>query len=101
MAVIYPRFLQAILNVHENIHNQIPYPFFDNACIRYEALRSVLVDGTNIQTIIDKYALTEYAYRKSYSAFHQYGTAGLIGIDSKQLTEDLPTVTSLNFSDKL
>lgn len=90
MAVIYPRFLQAILNVHENIHNQIPYPFFDNACIRYEALRSVLVDGTNIQTIIDKYALTEYAYRKSYSAFHQYGTAGLIGIDSKQLTEDLP-----------
>ena len=41
MAVIYPRFLQTILNVHENIHNQIPYPFFDNACIRYEALRSV------------------------------------------------------------
>lgn len=90
MAVIYPRFLQVILNVHENIQNQIPYPFFDNACIRYEALRSVLVDGTNIQTIIDQYGLTEYAYRKSYSAFHQYGTAGLIGIDSKQLTEDLP-----------
>jgi hypothetical protein len=90
MAVIYPRFLQAILNVHENIHNQIPYPFFDNACIRYEALRSVLVNGTNIQMIIDQYGLTEYAYRKSYSAFHQYGTAGLIGIDSKQLTEDLP-----------
>src|SRR5210317_1794061 len=90
MAVIYPRFLQVILNVHENIQNQIPYPFFDNACIRYEALRSVLVDGTNIQTIIDKSGLTEYAYRKSYSAFHQYGIPGLIGIDSKQLTEDLP-----------
>lgn len=90
MPVIYPHFLQVILNVHENIQNQIPYPFFDNACIRYEVLRSVLVDGTNIQTIIDKYGLTEYAYRKSYSAFHQYGTAGLIGIDSKQLTQDLP-----------
>ena len=65
MAVIYPRFLQTILNVHENIHNQISYPFFDNACIRYEALRSVLVDGTDIQTIIDKYGLNEYAYRNS------------------------------------
>ena len=81
MAVIYPHFLQDILNVHENIQNQIPYPFFDNACIRYEALRSVLVEGNNnIQTVIDKYGLTEYAYRKSYSAFHQYGTPGLIGI---------------------
>ena len=64
--------------------------FFDNACIRYEALRSVLVEGTSIQTVIEKYNLTEYAYGKSFSAFHQYGTPGLIGLDSKQLTEVLP-----------
>ena len=92
MAVIYPHFLQSILNVHENLGNQIPYPFFDNACIRYEALRSVLLDGSTIQTVIEKYGLTEYVYRKSLSAFQQYGTAGLIGIDSQQLTEDLPLV---------
>jgi len=90
MAVIYPHFLRSILKVHENIQNKIPYPFFDNACIHYEALRSVLVDGNNIQTVIDKYGLTDYAYRKSFSAFHQFGTPGLIGLDSKQLTEDLP-----------
>jgi len=90
MAVIYPHFLQVILNVHENIQNQIAYPFFDNACIRYEALRSVLVEGSSIQTVIEKYNLTEYAYRKSFSVFHQYGTPGLIGLDSKQLTEVLP-----------
>ena len=34
MAVIYPHFLQTILGVHENLLNQIPYPFFDSACIR-------------------------------------------------------------------
>ncbi len=90
MAVIYPHFLQDILNVHVNIQNQIPYPFFDNACIRYEALRSVLVEGIKIKTVMDKYGLTDYAYRKSCSAFHQFGTPGLIGIDSKQLSEDLP-----------
>jgi len=90
MAVIYPHFLQVILRAHENIQHQIPYPFFDNACIRYEALRSVLVEGTSIQRVIEEYGLTEYTYRKSFSAFHQYGTPGLIGLDSKQLTEDLP-----------
>jgi len=90
MAVIYPHFLQTTLDVHENLQNQIPYPFFDNACIRYEALRCALVDGAIMQTVIENYGLTEYAYRKSLSAFHQYGTAGLIGLDSQQLTEDLP-----------
>jgi hypothetical protein len=34
--------------------------------------------------------LTEYAYRKTLSAFQQYGTAALIGIDSQQLTEPFP-----------
>lgn len=90
MAVIYPHFLHNTLRVHENIRDQIPYPFFDNACIRYEALRSAWVEGASIQTVIEKYGLTDYAYRKSVSAFQQHGTAGLIGIDSQQLTEDLP-----------
>jgi hypothetical protein len=90
MAAIYPHFLQTTLDVHESLQKQIPYPFFDNACVRYEALRCVLVDGAVIQTVIKNYGLTEYAYRKSLSAFQQYGTAGLIGLDSQQLTEDLP-----------
>jgi hypothetical protein len=89
MAVIYPHFLRTILEVHDNIQNQMPYPFFDLACIRYEALRSVMLDGTNVQKTIDQYGLTEYAYRKCFSAFQEYGTAGLIGLDSYQLTEDL------------
>ena len=90
MAVIYPHFLYAIVRVHENIRDLIPYPFFDNACIRYEALRSAWIEGASIKTVIDKYGLTDYAYRKSVSAFQQHGSAGLIGIDSQQLTEDLP-----------
>ncbi|MFQ5976289.1 MAG: transposase, partial [Candidatus Hydrothermarchaeales archaeon] len=73
----------------DNLHNQIPYPFFDSACIRYEALRSVMVEGSSIQTVIEKYGLTEYTYRKSFSAFQNYGTPGLIGINSQQLTEQL------------
>lgn len=90
MAVIHPHFLQSILDVHENLQNRIPYPFFDNACIRYEALRCALVEGATIEAVMENYGLTEYAYRKSLSAFQQYGAAGLIGLDSQQLTEDLP-----------
>jgi hypothetical protein len=90
MAVIYPHFLQSILKVHENLHHNIAYPFFDPACIYYEALRSVSVDGDGIQSVIQKYGLTEYTYRKSSLAFQQYGTAGLIGLDSHQVIEDLP-----------
>ena len=98
MAVIYPHFLQTILGVHENLLNQIPYPFFDSACIRYEALRAVQVEGTPIQTVMDNYGLTEYGYRKSFSAFQHYGTPGLIGIDSQQLTEKLsPEVERMVF----
>ncbi len=74
MAVIYPHFLHTILRVHESIRDQIPYPFFDNACIRYEALRSAWVEGESIQTVIEKYGLTDYVYRKSVSAFQQHGT---------------------------
>ena len=79
MAVIYPHFLHTILRVHESIRDQIPYPFFDNTCIRYEALRSAWVEGASIQTVIEKYGLTDYAYRKGVSAFQQHGAAGLIG----------------------
>ncbi len=90
MAVIYPHFLKSLIDVHINIQNQIPYPFFDNACICYEALRTVLADGKNIQMSLQKYGLTEYAYQKKHAAFQKYGVAGLIGDDSKQLTEKLP-----------
>jgi hypothetical protein len=90
MAVIYPHFLKSLIDVHINIQNQIPYPFFDNACIYYEALRTVHADGKNIQMSLQKYGLTEYAYQKKYTAFQKHGVAGLIGDDSKQLTEKLP-----------
>ena len=62
MAIIYPHFLQTILRVHENILDQIPYPFFDPACVRYEALRSVLVEGDSIQTVVAKWGLTDYRH---------------------------------------
>jgi len=90
MAVIYPYFLKSLIDVHINIQNQIPYPFFDNACISYEALRTVHADGKNIQMSLQKYGLTEYAYQKRYAAFQKHGVTGLIGDDSKQLTEKLP-----------
>ncbi|MGA1825086.1 MAG: hypothetical protein ACMUIP_10540 [bacterium] len=90
MAVIYPHFLQSILKVHENLHNNIAYPFFDPACVYYEALRSVTVDGARLQSVIEKYGLTDYTYRKSLLAFQRYGSVGLIGLDSHQVTEDLP-----------
>lgn len=89
MAVIYPHFLRTILDVHDNLNNQVPYPFFDKACVRYEALRSILLEHNDLQTVADRFGLTEYDYRKSLAAFEVYGTAGLIGIDSQQLTEDL------------
>ncbi len=89
MAVIYPHFLKFILDVHDKLDNQLPYPFFDPACVRYEALRAVLVDDVAVQTAVDKYGLTEYAHRKALATFHQYGTAGLVGIDSSQVMEDM------------
>ena len=67
-----------------NIQNKIPYPFFDNACISYEALRTVYADGKYIQMSLQKYGLTEYAYQKRYAAFQKHGVTGLIGDDSKQ-----------------
>ncbi len=90
MAVIYPYFLRSILNVHNNIQDQISYPFFDPACKRYEALRSVFVDGLNYRQAMDKFGLTEYGYAKSQEAFQVYGVVGLIGLDSKHFTEDFP-----------
>jgi hypothetical protein len=37
MAVLAPHFLRSILTCHEHLQQQIPYPFFDPACVRYEA----------------------------------------------------------------
>ena len=67
----------------------MPYPFFDPACIYYEALRAGLHDQRRLSDIIEQYGLTEYGYRSAQAAFHQWGTAGLIGLGAKQLTEPL------------
>ena len=90
MAIIYPHFLQTILKVYENLQQNIPYPFFDSSCIRYEALRSSLLDKNPIQPVIQKYGLSEYEYRKNLSAFQRFGVAGLIGLDFRQLIEEIP-----------
>ncbi len=90
MAVIYPRFLQTTLKVYEHLQQNIPYPFFDSSCIRYEALRSCLLDKNPIQAVIQKYGLSEYEYRRNLVAFQRFGVAGLIGLNSKQLIEEIP-----------
>ena len=90
MAIIYPHLLRSMLQVYENLHTQFTYPFFDPAAIRYEALRSVLLDQQDLPKAIERYGLSEYAYRKSLSAFQQHGVAGLIGLESVQLLEELP-----------
>ena len=89
MAVIYSHFLRTILAVHERIHSGIAYPYFDSACARYEALRAVRLEGMAPAGVIDTYGLTEYGYRKALAAFNTSGVAGLIGLDSERLTEEL------------
>ncbi len=90
MAVIYPTFLRSLLHVHDQRQAQVPYPFFDPACIYYEALRACLHDQRRLSDSLEQYGLTEYGYRNAQAAFHQWGTVGLIGMGVKQFTEPLP-----------
>jgi hypothetical protein len=90
VAVIYSQFLRSILHVHEQRRAPLPYPFFDPACVRYEALRAGLHDQRRQSEIVEQYGLTDYAYRSAQAAFEQWGTAGLIGLGVKHLTEPLP-----------
>lgn len=87
MPIISSRLLSDILNVHENLQNKLEYPYFDPACVRYEALRRVTIDRVVVDRTLDKFGLTNYEYRKSLSAFKKYGVAGLIGINAQQLLE--------------
>ena len=87
MSIVYPYFLNETLTVHSNIKKNIPYPFCDPACKRYEVLRAVLTECGDPQDVFTKFGLTDYEYRKSLSAFNSYGVAGLIGLNSRQLTE--------------
>ena len=89
MAVIYPHFLRSILAVHDRARAGVAYPFFDPACAHYEALRAVQLDGWEVSHAIEKYGLTDYGYRKALGAFATAGVAGLIGLDSQRLTEEL------------
>jgi hypothetical protein len=90
MAVIISGFLHHLLNVHDNIKDQMSYPFFDTSCVYYEALRSVMVDKEDKNAVLEKYGLTEYGFRKSIVAFQRYGLAGLITLGFKQITEEFP-----------
>jgi len=42
-----------------------------------------------LSEVIEQYGLTEYGYRRAQAAFSQWGTAGLIGLGTKQLIEPL------------
>ena len=90
MAIIYPHFLRTITSVHDNLGQDIPYPFFDPACVRYEVLRAVLHQKEEPKIAIAKFGITEYEFRKSRFEFLRHGTAGLIGTDSKKILEDFP-----------
>jgi hypothetical protein len=89
MTVIYNPFLRKILHTHEAIHHNTLYPFFDQACRYYEAIRAVLVDQTNLSAAFEKFGITEYQYRKALATFRNGGVAKLIGIAYPRLTESL------------
>ena len=36
LTVLSPHFLRSIFTCHKNLQQQIPYPFFDPACVRYK-----------------------------------------------------------------
>lgn len=90
MAVIYPHFLASILKVHDALEQQMRYPFFDPACASYETLRAVISKGIPLANAIEQFGLTAYGYRHALQRFYQQGVAGLIGLSSKQLVEQLP-----------
>ena len=87
MAVICNPFLRKILDTHEAIHHNTLYPFFDQACRYYEAIRAVLVNQTNLSAVFEKFGITEYQYRKALASFRNGGVAKLIGIAYPRLTE--------------
>ncbi len=47
------------------------------------------LEGWETSRAIEKHGLTEYGHRKALSAFTAGGVAGLIGLDSERLTEEL------------
>ncbi len=89
MTVIYNPFLRKILDTHEAIQQNTLYPFSDQACRYYEAIRAVLVDQTNLSAVFEKFGITEYQYRKALASFLNGGVAKLIGIAYPQLSEPL------------
>jgi len=90
MTIIFSNFLSHLLTIHDNIKDQMTYPFFDSACVYYEALRAIMVDKDDKGEVIEKYGLTEYGLQKSTKAFQHYGLAGLISLGFKHLTEKFP-----------
>ena len=93
MPIISTKFLIHVIEIHENIQNNINYPFFDPACVRYEALRCVFIDGESIDNASEKFGLSNYEFRKAKIAFNNHGVAGLIGININELIESFPLQT--------
>jgi hypothetical protein len=50
----------------------------------------VHVEAVAVPDAIDRFGLTAYEYQKGRRRFESFGVAGLIGLGSKQLLEDLP-----------
>lgn len=91
MAVIYSSFLREIINTHDLLAQNASYPFFDRACLRYEAIRAALVDLKPLSTIFETFGITEYQYRQTLGAFRKGGVANLIGLSFPKLIEPLHT----------
>jgi len=89
MTVIYSSFLREIINTHDLLSQNAAYPFFDRACLRYEAIRATLVDLKPLSSIFETFGITEYQYRQALGAFRKGGVANLIGLSFPKLIEPL------------
>ena len=77
MAVIYPQLLNRILTIHENSKQAMAYPYFDPACVYYEALRELFDENKSKSAIVDKFGISEYQLQNCLEAFSSKGIAGL------------------------
>ncbi|MFZ7111911.1 MAG: hypothetical protein ACOWYE_09535, partial [Desulfatiglandales bacterium] len=89
MAIIYGSFLREIIDTYNLLSQNTPYPFFDPACRRYEAIRAAWVDRKTLSSVFEIFGITEYQYRQALSAFRNGGPANLIGLSFPNLTEPL------------
>jgi hypothetical protein len=87
MAIIHNPFLRDLLDVHDKLRHNVEYPFFDPACVYYEAVRAELINGIPQAEILSKYGLTMYQFKKALSVFYSKGVTGLLGLRYEDVVE--------------